>query len=320
MKKMILVLLSAMILALAGCGEIEKLENTIVLGEGNWDSFTFHNQVVKFILVEGYNKEVDVVPADTTLGLAGLIGGDIDVYLELWSDNLATYKDDIATGKYLELSVNFDDNAQGIYIPRYLQEQYPDLISVQDLERYPELFPNPEGGSKGIIYGGTEGWSATAFLREKITNYGLDEYYVFKTIDSTDILNATLLAAYQKEEPWVGYNWEPTWIIGLLDMILLEDTTYSPEAFAIGEGSFPSVRVTVTSNPALKDDHPEVYTFLTNYETSSELTSQALAYMQENDVEADIAAIYFLESNTDLWKDWVSEEAYDNIIDALSQK
>lgn len=318
MKKLLLTLLIAITGALAGCGQIEKLENTIVLGEGNWDSFAFHNQVAKIIMEEGYDKTVDIVPADTTVGLAGLIAGDIDVYLELWSDNLPTYKDDIATGKYLELSVNFDDNAQGLYIPRYLQEQYPDLQTVQDLKNYPELFPNPEGGDKGIIYGGTEGWSATTFLKDKMEAYGLNEYYVFKTIDSTDTLNATLMSAYQNEEPWVGYNWEPTWVIGLLDMVLLQDTPYSAEAFELGEGAFPSVRVTVNTTTEFEENHPEVFDFLSNYKTSSALTSQALAYMQENEVEADAAATHFLLNNQDLWKSWVTEEAFNKIIEAIS--
>lgn len=318
MKKFLLtiaLLMSAF--TLVACDQIDDIKNTIVMGEGNWDSFTFHNQVVKIIIEEGYGEKVDIVPADTAVLLTGLASEDINIALELWSDNAPTYDQDIIDGKYVEVSTNYDDNAQGLYIPRYLQVEYPDLQSVQDLEDYAYLFPNPEGGDKGIIYGGTQGWKATEFLTKKVELYGLNEFYTFKPIDSTDTLNATLAGAYAKEEPWVGYNWEPTWIIGLYDMVLLEDEEYSTENYEIGRGSFPSVDVTVVVNPSFENDFPLIFEFLQNYQTSSEITSGALAYMQDNSAESYDTAVWFLLQNTDLWESWVTEEAYNNVIEAI---
>lgn len=318
MKKLLL-LSSIFVFAftLSSCDQIDEINNTIVMGEGNWDSYAFHDQVVKIIIEEGYGKTVDIVPAETTVLLAGLTSGDINISMELWSDNIPTYDQDIADGNYVETSVNFDDNTQGLYIPKYLQDEYPDLVSVQDLERYSHLFVNPEGGDKGIIYGGTQGWKATEFLAKKVELYGLDEFYTFKPIDSTDTLNATLAGAYANQEPWVGYNWEPTWVIGLYDMVLLEDSAYSVEDYNIGKGSFPSVDVTICVNADFEEDYPEVFAFLQNYESSSAITSSALAYMQENNVEAYDTAVWFLLNNQDLWKNWVTEEAFDNVIEAI---
>lgn len=319
MKKL-LVLISTFVIALglSACGGPQE---EIVIGEGNWDSNVFHDQVVKIIIEKGYGYNVDIVPADTNVLIPSLKEGDVDLSMELWSANVPTYNDDIKNGDYVELSTNFDDNQQGLYIPAYLQEEYPGLVSVDDLPDYAHLFPNPEGGDKSIIYGGPEGWSATLHLHDKMEAYGLDQDYIFKTIDSSATLNASLAGAIANEEPWVGYNWEPTWILGMYDMVLLEDSPYSAEDFEQGIGAFPSVDVNVVVNSEFEETYPELTAFLSQYETSSAITSEALAYMQDNnDNTGELAAIYFLENYDALWSEWVTDEAYNNVIDYIESK
>lgn len=303
---------------LIGC---TNRDNEIVIGQGDWDSVTFHDEVVKFIIEEGYDTNVRIVPADTAILVTSLISGDVDLTTELWTDNIATYEDDIANGHYKSLSTNFDDNQQGLYVPTYLVEGSdvlaPNLKTVEDLKDYAHLFEDPEGGDKGILYGGPEGWSATKFLKNKFTEYGLDEHYTFKTIDSNATLSATLASAYEKQEPWVGYNWEPTWIMGIYDMTLLEDSPYSEENFEKGIGSFPTVDVTVAVTKGFEKRFPEITEFLSNYETSSVITSDALGYMQKNDVEAKETAIWFLKNNQDLWTNWLPEDIAEKVLNAL---
>jgi ABC-type proline/glycine betaine transport system substrate-binding protein len=296
-----------------------ETQDTIIVAQADWESIEFHNAVVGILIEEGYGVAVETVPADTAVMVASLRTSDINLSMEVWSDNILTYQDELDSGDLVELSVNFDDNMQGLYIPRYLAEQYPDLRTVEDLKDYVDLFPNPEGGDRGIIYGGPEGWSATDFLTKKMEAYGLDEYFEFKTIDSSATLNATLAGAYANEEPWVGYNWEPTWALGLFDLVLLEDSPYNEADFEQGIGAFPTVRVTVAVDKTFEDNYPEITEFLANYTTSSEITSAALAYMQENEVEADAAARWFLDNYQSLWTPRVPADVADSVKQALQE-
>lgn len=316
-----LIVALALVLSMAGCaGEEEK---TIILGEGDWDSNAFQDQVVKIILEDGYGVNVDVVTADTAVMISSMKTESLDVCLELWSDNVVTYDDDIANGEYVELALNFNDNMQGLYVPRYLVEGdnalAPDLKTVQDLANYPELFENPEDPDRGIIYGGPEGWGATEFLYRKVAAYGLEDSFDFKPIDSGATLAATLSGAYVKEEPWVGYYWEPTWVLGLYDMVLLEDSAYSVEDYENGVGAFTSVDVTVTASNKFVEENPELVKFFENYHTTSAIISEGLAYMQSNEVEADEAAKWFLLEKQDFWKTWVDDEVFNKVIVALEE-
>jgi glycine betaine/proline transport system substrate-binding protein len=319
--KSVLVIMMAfiLVLSLAACGKEE--EKTIILGEGDWDSNAFQDEVVKIIIEEGYGVNVDTVTTDTAVMISSMKTESLDVCLEVWSDTVLTYEEDIANGDYIELAVGFDDNMQGLYVPRYMVEGEnavaPDLKTVEDLKKYPDLFEHPEDPERGIIYGGPEGWAATAFMYNKMEAYGLDEMYDFRTIDSSSTLAATLSGAYQKQESWVGYYWEPTWVLGLYDMVLLEDSEYSVENFKAGVGAFPAVDVTVTATPKFVDENPKLVEFFKNYSTSSLIISEALAYMQENEVEASAAAIWFLQEKQDSWKNWVSDEIFNKVLASL---
>ena len=73
--------------------------------------------------------------------------------METWTDSIATYADDVKNGNVIELSVNYDDNAQGLYVPRYVIEgdpgrgiepMAPDLKTVEDLKKYSHIFTDPD--------------------------------------------------------------------------------------------------------------------------------------------------------------------------------
>jgi len=302
-----LFLLTLGLFVLASC-EAGEDETTVILGEASWASSIFHNRVAGYILEHGFGATVETQPTETAVMIATLPNGDIDISLELWSDNVPTYADDIAAGNYVEVSTNYDDNTQGLYVPGYLQDNYADyglsepIEDIQDLLK-PEviaLFEDPNDDSKGVIYGGPSSWSASAFLNLKMEAYGFDAEYNFEMINSSAALAAQIAGAFEAEDPIVSYYWEPTSLMGLYDLRLLSDTPYSAEDFAVGRGAFPTVNVNVVTRPGFADDMPEINTFFSNYVTSSALTNSALGYMEENDATPEQAAIWFLQQN-DAW-------------------
>ena len=163
MNKIIYVFMTLiMALALvAGCGGPDKsAAKTIILSDAGWDSVKFHNAVVSYIADKAYGLKTKVVSGSTPITHTALVRGDIDVNLETWSDNIASYKNDVAGGYIVELGVNFDDNKQGLYVPRYVIEgdaargiapMAPDLKTVADLKKYSKLFVDEENPSKGRI-------------------------------------------------------------------------------------------------------------------------------------------------------------------------
>ncbi|WP_053954872.1 ABC transporter substrate-binding protein [Inediibacterium massiliense] len=327
---MILVIAFSMIgLTACGGGQSEGANEKpkLILGDAGWDSFTFHNEVAKIIIENGFGYKTDITRGSTPATFTGLRRGDIDIYMEGWSTLLSDYDEAIESGDIVELSINYDDNAQGFYVPTYMikgdkergiKPITPDLKSVQDLLKYPKVFKDEEDPSKGRIYGAIPGWDVDKIMREKIKTYGLDKEYIYFSPGSDSALASSIAAAYEKGEPWVGYYWEPTWITGKYDMTLLEDVSYDEKLWDKGYAcAFPPVKVSIAANKTLEKKAPDVVEFLKQYKTSSKITSDALAFMQDNEVEADEAAKWFIKEHEEIWTKWVSDEVANKVKDAV---
>ena len=318
---------------LVGCGaKVDKTAKnekpTITLADAGWDSIQFHNSVVRFIAEKGYGYPTDVISGSTPITFAGFIQGDIDIYTEIWTNNLKEeYDKAIKDGAIKEVSVNFDDNAQGLYVPTYLIKGdpargivplAPDLKTVKDLSKYWELFKDPEIPSKGRMYGSPPGWSVDKILATKVKSYGLDKTYNYFSPGSDTALSTSMSKAYEEGKPWLGYYWEPTWIMGKYDMTLLSDAPFDEVLWNDGyKCEFAPDKVTVGVSKTMETKAPDIVEFLSHYKTSSALTNEALAYMQEHKVGTDETAIWFLKNHADIWAAWVPSQIADKVKAAL---
>ncbi len=316
------------VIGLMGCAPTKQTK-TLRFADVGWDSILFHNAVAGTVAEAVFGYQWTEVSGSTPITHEAVKKGEIDVHMEVWTDNIATYEDDIAEGKLKEIGVNFDDNAQGLYVPRYVIEgdstrgiepMAPDLKTVADLKDYAHLFKDPEDPSKGILYSGMVGWEITEIIEKKYLHYGLDAYYNYIEPGTDAVTNAVLVAAYDKGAPVVAYYWEPTWLLGKYDFVLLEDEPYNPELYHQGKTACPSVRVTIcTSNEFYKSD-PEFIAFLSKYHTSSALTNEALAYIEDTGTDHKTAAIWFLKEHRDIVETWLTVEQAEALYAAIGKE
>lgn len=327
MKKISLLLLTCLIasILLSACsGQGVKT----VFADAGWDSIRFHNAVAAYIGKSAYNIQGEDIPGTTPITYNGLITGDVDVYMEVWVDNLPTYGEDAAAGKFKELGVNFDDNKQGFYVPRYVIEGdsargikpvAPELKTVADLKKYSDVFKDPDDKSKGRIYGAISGWAVDEVMRNKCKFYGLDESYNYFDPGSEAASVAAIAAAYDKGEPIVSYHWEPTWLTGKLDLVLLEDAPYDAELYQLGQTECPSMDIKICVSNDFYNKAPEYCEFLGKYRTSSALTAEALAYLEENGATMEEAAKWFLKEHDELISEWLPEDKAKLVRDRLEK-
>lgn len=286
-----------------------------------WDSAELNNNLAGLIAETVFGYTWEQVPGSTPIMHEALMSGEVDVNLEEWTDNMPTYQADLSSGKFTDLGINFNDNYQGFYIPRYLADQYPDLKTVKDLAKYPELFPDPEDSSKGILYGGIPGWEITTIMENKVKAYGLDTYYNYVIPGSQAALDAVATSAWDSQSPVVFYYWEPTWLLGKYDFVLLEDDPYDPALYADGLCACPAVKVTVGVSNQFAESNPEYCEFLTRYGVSSAVISEALAYMQDNDADhAETARWLLSEAHPELIDQWLEPDQANVLREALGME
>lgn len=300
----------------------------VVFVDFSWDSVQVHNRIAGFIIEHGYAMAVDYTFADTVPGLLALERGDAQLSMEIWRDNIAdVWERGMRRGRFVDLGRNFPDAPQGWYVPTYVIEGdpergiaplAPDLRTVADLARYWELFRDPEVPTKGRFYNAPAGWVVHDHNLDKLKAYGLLDVFAPFDPGSDAALVASMAGAYQRGEPWVGYYWEPTWVMGVYDMTLLEEPTYSDECWDADKAcAFKPAEVLIGANAAWLRNHPEIEQFLRNYETTLAQNNDMLAYMNRESASVDEAALYFLRTYEDVWQAWVPDDVAEKVRAAL---
>lgn len=320
MKKLIIVAVAAIAVVTAMyffmMPKAEKETVHLVASDNGWDSQRFHNELAKIVLehaFEGY--ELSFSTASSAMTWESMKAGDVDLVIECWSDNFPTYEKDKAAGSVVDVGVLLPDSMQGIYVPRYVVEgdpaagiapMAPGLRHVRDIKKYPQVFKDDENPGKGRLIGAVPGWLVDEIMYKKFMHYGMNETFVYTRLGSESSIFASLVAAYNLKQPWVGYCYEPTWITGKLDLIRLEDEPYNKAGFDEGKTEFKDQALLIVSNNKFKDKvSPEVYSFFENYRTSSAGVSAALAYLDEKKVTYEELAVWFLKNNDSLIDDWL---------------
>lgn len=335
MKKISSILAAAMLLLLAACGGSEsnaakskKGTDKIIFADAGWDSIRVHNEIAQKILEEGYGYKTDATAGSTSATLQGLRKGDIDVYMEVWTDNVKdVYEDAVKSGDIIKTSVNFNDNDQGLYVPSYvihgdkergIKPLAPDLKKVEDLKKYPEVFADPEDPERGRVINAPSGWVVADHIDAKFEAYGLDETLNNFMPGSDSAIVASLVDAYKSGKGWVGYYWSPTAITAKYDLVLLEEPEYDEKIWEeTKKTQFPPNDVVTAVNKNMSERLPEAVEFLKNYETSSALTEAALKYMEDEGASAEETAIWWLKEHEDVWTKWIPEDKAQKVKKAL---
>ena len=309
------------------------------IGDLNWDSANFHDQVVAFILKHGYGCKVNMTYGGTLPIMAAHYQQKNDLIMELWYDNVKDQYDAAKNaGKVRMLSTNTPDSQQGWYIPRYVQEANPGLRSVYDLPKYKHLFTDPEDPSKGRFVNCIPGWACEVINSVKLRAYGLEENFTNFRPGSGGALAAAIKGAYLKKKPVLAYYWAPTSLQGQFDLVKLEEPEWNQADWnemmkhvlvvkkdgeeAMGNPTkataYRTTELPKSVSTRFATKNPEIIAFIEKYTLSSEVVSQALSYLEnEANGDAQDTAIHFLKTS-DVWKGWVPADVAMKVEAALA--
>ena len=335
MKKMmsLIILLILSILFLNSCQKNEFKENNMsniekkaVIFLGNptpsWESIDLNNAIVSYILEKGYDYRVETVSGTEYILKETIEESAIDILMEYWIYDFKSYDKKINNDLIEEVSVNFSDPIEGVYIPKYMiygdeergiKASTPGLKYLKDLPKYKDAFVTVEG-EKPKLYTSAKEWGAYEVLDKKYRGYGINKNFEIIMPINDVFLSKTGTAAYKKGEPWVGFYWEPSEMIAINDFIRLEEEPYSEDIFiSTGLCNFPNKKVTVVVSTNLKKEKQDVYEFLKNYKMNKELIKEMIIVDNKVGGNKREFAREFLKENTELWEKWVTKDAYNKI-------
>ncbi|MGQ3211662.1 ABC transporter substrate-binding protein [Shinella sp.] len=312
--------------ARAECGDV-------TIASMNWQSAEVLAALDKFILTEGYGCNAEVIVGDTVPTITSMIEkGEPDLAPEGWVDLLPDVVNrGIEEGKLVGAAVALSDGAvQGWWVPKYIVDANPDIKTIEDALKHPELFPDPEDKAKGSVHNGPQGWGGTVVTGQLYKAYG-GEAANFTLLDTGSAagLDGSIAKAYERKEGWVGYYWAPTALLGKYEMVKLEhgvpyDAAEWKRCNTVADcadpkkNDWPKDKVqTLVTKPFSERAGADVMGYLNKRAWSNDTVNKLMAWMTDNQASGDDGAKHFLEENEALWKDWVSPEAAEKIKAAL---
>ena len=302
----------------------EEAKETIIFGDLNWSSPLLQNRIAQFIVEKGYGYPTDVKFGATLPLFQGLQNGDTDVAMEIWLPNQQEAWDKAqAEGAVLSVGTSLGSDWQSAFvIPAYLQEQYPELDSIEDLreDEFKQLFATAETGGKARLVSCIIGWACEEVNAAQIEGYGLLDHVEIINPGDGAALNADLIGAYEKGEPWLGYQWGTNDPSLLLDLVRLEEPAYSNECWYTNKAcAYRDATVLIAVNPDLPGEAPDVVDFLRNWDFNIEVYKEAARWAEENDVnDPKVTALWWLNDKGGIWESWVTPEAATKVKAALA--
>tara|TARA_R110001583_G_scaffold76959_1_gene210093 strand:- start:253 stop:1260 length:1008 start_codon:yes stop_codon:yes gene_type:complete len=310
-------------------------KETIVLGELNWEGAVAIEHVLKVVMEENFDVDVEIIAADQAAIWSAMDSGkgSIDVFPDIWTTlQSEAWSKFVVEGSRESVKVNkipyLGDN--GFYIPGYIQDEYG-VKSVYDLAK-PEVAALFDGDGDGLgeYWVGASGWELVQTNQIKAKSYGFSELYT-PTVFSSAIMQAQLKKAYRKKEGMLFYYWTPAWIHYAYDLRKLEEPEftgysnidkktnqdYNPDGcydfqdtdnwLADSEitCAYPIVPVHIGYTASLEDRAPEVAEFLSNVVIDGSVVSKWIFALSTGDETAPEIAKKWVNENPDIINSWL---------------
>lgn len=309
----------------ADCGHV-------TISNMNWQSAEVLANIDMIVLNAGYGCNAELVVGDTVPTLTSMTEkGQPDVAPEGWVDLLPdVVQKGIADKKLVSTVEALSDGAvQGWWIPKYLADAHPDIKTIQDALKHPELFPAPEDSSKGAVFNGPQGWGGTLVTTQFFKAYeGEKNGFVLVDTGSAAGLDGSIAKAYERKEGWLGYYWAPTAILGKYEMVKLEygvpyDAAEWKRCNTVADCADPKpnewpkdhVQTLVTTEFAERAG-PAMDYFAKRSWTNATV-NKLLAWMTDNQATGEEGAKYFLKNNPKIWTAWVSPDVAEKVKKAV---
>ncbi|MCE1116722.1 MULTISPECIES: ABC transporter substrate-binding protein [Pseudomonas] len=295
----------------------------IRFGDIGWESGALTTEILRLIVERGYGYPTDTLPGSSVSMEVALARNDLQVIAEEWAGRSPAWVKAEQAGQVFALGDTVKNAEEGWWVPAYvikgdparnLKPLAPDLRSVADLKRYPQVFRDPEVPEKGRFLNSPSGWTSETVNSQKLKAYGLDSLYNNFRSGTGAALDAEISSAIRRGQPVLFYYWSPTPLMGRYELVRLEEPAFDATAWATltdannpnpqGSRSLPA-KLSIGVSKAFHDQYPELVAVFEKVDLPIDTLNKALAVMSETRQKPREAALAFLQEHPEVWKAWL---------------
>jgi glycine betaine/proline transport system substrate-binding protein len=280
----------------------------IVLVQNAWTASALDVAIAKLLIEENLGNSVELTAIDENTMWSGLASGDLDACLELWPSGIsADERAYLEDEEVVEIGKLGTTGRIGWYVPRYVQEQYPETATWEGFLD-PEIagqFASPETGDLGRFLGTDPSYSQ--YDEAIIENLGLQLQVVYSGSEAATV--AAVDSAVASESPILLYWWIPTATALKYDLVEVELPAYTDECYADPAKiacAYPEDVLVKVASPQLAEKDPEVSNFLAWFTLTFEDQTSMLQPVEIDGQPAEEIAAQWIADHEDTWTPWLS--------------
>jgi glycine betaine/proline transport system substrate-binding protein len=242
----------------------------------------------------------------TTLDEAGVTydameAGSVDVIVEDWGGG--RWQEWVDRGAIKEVGSNGNVGLIGMFVPKWMADEYPDITDGANLNKYADLFKNSESGDKGAWYEGPPGYTT---IGEKLISANDLNYKIIST-GSEAALIELFSAADKNKTPALGYFYEPQNFLAKVPLarVNFPANDWTDAEKASGLTDYPQTQLQKLASTKLMESGSPFATLLTNFNWTNE-DQNMVALDIENGATPEEAAQKWIDANKDKVDAWLA--------------
>ena len=315
--------------ALLSAGAAHAACGDITLAEFTWQSAQAMTNVDAFILKNGYGCNTTIVAGDTVPTITAMVEkGQPDLSSESTPSLLGeVYTKGAAEGRISQIGTAISDGqVSGWYIPQYVADAHPDIKTVDDAMKHPELFPSAEDPSKGAVIQGPQGWGDTVVTAQLFKALNNPKFVLVPT-GSAAALDGAISKAYEQKQGIIAQYWSPTSLLGKYAMLRLEMAHDDAEwARCTSKQDCPDPKpnywkqaemVTLASKGATDKLGAEAAAYIAKRSWTQAEVGKLMLWMTDNQANGEDGAKWFLKNMPEVWTKWVPADVAAKVKAAL---
>ena len=242
----------------------------------------------------------------TTLDEAGVTydameAGSVDVIVEDWGGG--RWQEWVDRGAIKEVGSNGNVGLIGMFVPKWMADEYPDITDSANLNKYADLFKNSESGDKGAWYEGPPGYTT---IGEKLISANDLNYKIIST-GSEAALIELFSAADKNKTPALGYFYEPQNFLAKVPLarVNFPANDWTDAEKASGLTDYPQTQLQKLATTKLMESGSPFASLLTNFSWTNE-DQNMVALDIENGATPEEAAQKWIDANKDKVDAWLA--------------
>lgn len=306
----------------------------VTLADMSWSSATLVANVDKFILQEGYGCETELVAGDTVVAGTSMIEkAQPDIAPEFWPNSFGAGLQKGLDDKRLRIVGNTlaEGGDEGFWVPEYMVKKDPSLATLAGVKANVKLFKHPEDPTKSAFMTCPAGWGCEVINGNLYKALKLKEAG-FELLDpgSGAGLSGAIAKAYERQEPWFGYYWSPTAILGKYKMVKVDfgsgiDEAHfkscikKPDCKDPKPSMYPPAPAQTLTTEAFAAKEPAILEYFAKRTYKNAQMNVLLAWMEDNQADGDVIMEHFLKEYESTWTPWVPADVATKIKAALAK-